>query len=130
MRNFVNLHPDSFLLKYLTCSVCLHMGKGAVRQLVGQFAKLLGCYVVGSAGSKDKVYKQTTRIQLLDCSHFAFKIFNLHKENFHHLVFSMILNAKVDQLKNRLGFNKAFNYKEEPDLNAALIRLVHQQTVN
>ncbi|XP_022891576.1 2-alkenal reductase (NADP(+)-dependent)-like [Olea europaea var. sylvestris] len=28
---------------------------GAVGQLVGQFAKLLGCYVVGSAGSKDKV---------------------------------------------------------------------------
>ena len=28
----------------------------AVGQLVGQFAKLLGCYVVGSAGSKEKVY--------------------------------------------------------------------------
>ena len=28
---------------------------GAVGQLVGQFAKLLGCYVVGSAGSKEKV---------------------------------------------------------------------------
>ena len=28
---------------------------GAVGQLVGQFAKLEGCYVVGSAGSKDKV---------------------------------------------------------------------------
>ena len=27
----------------------------AVGQLVGQFAKLLGCYVVGSAGSKEKV---------------------------------------------------------------------------
>ncbi|XP_075661711.1 2-alkenal reductase (NADP(+)-dependent)-like [Castanea sativa] len=27
---------------------------GAVGQLVGQFAKLLGCYVVGSAGSKEK----------------------------------------------------------------------------
>nr|XP_029146547.1 2-alkenal reductase (NADP(+)-dependent) isoform X3 [Arachis hypogaea] len=27
---------------------------GAVGQLVGQFAKLIGCYVVGSAGSKDK----------------------------------------------------------------------------
>ena len=29
---------------------------GAVGQLVGQFAKLFGCYVVGSAGSKEKVY--------------------------------------------------------------------------
>ncbi|KAJ7980619.1 2-alkenal reductase (NADP(+)-dependent)-like [Quillaja saponaria] len=28
---------------------------GAVGQLVGQFAKLMGCYVVGSAGSKQKV---------------------------------------------------------------------------
>ena len=28
---------------------------GAVGQLVGQFAKLTGCSVVGSAGSKEKV---------------------------------------------------------------------------
>ena len=28
---------------------------GAVGQLVGQFAKLSGCYVVGSAGSSEKV---------------------------------------------------------------------------
>ena len=28
---------------------------GAVGQLVGQFAKLMGCYVVGSAGSDEKV---------------------------------------------------------------------------
>jgi len=27
-------------------------------------------------------------------------------------------------LKNKLGFDEAFNYKEEPDLNAALKRLV------
>jgi len=31
----------------------------------------------------------------------------------------------VDLLKNKLGFDEAFNYKEEPDLNAALKRLVH-----
>lgn len=30
---------------------------GAVGQLVGQFAKLAGCYVVGSAGSDEKVIK-------------------------------------------------------------------------
>lgn len=29
---------------------------GAVGQLVGQFAKLSGCYVVGSVGSKEKVF--------------------------------------------------------------------------
>ncbi|GKV04394.1 hypothetical protein SLEP1_g16552 [Rubroshorea leprosula] len=55
---------------------------GAVGQLVGQLAKLTGCYVVGSAGSKEK----------------------------------------VDLLKNKFGFDEAFNYKEEHDLNAALKR--------
>ncbi|TXG72990.1 hypothetical protein EZV62_001569 [Acer yangbiense] len=35
--------------------VYVSAASGAVGQLVGQFAKLLGCYVVGSAGSKDKV---------------------------------------------------------------------------
>ncbi|XP_011085050.1 2-alkenal reductase (NADP(+)-dependent) [Sesamum indicum] len=62
--------------------VFISAASGAVGQLVGQFAKLLGCYVVGSAGSKDK----------------------------------------VDLLKNKFGYDDAFNYKEEPDLNAALKR--------
>ncbi|XP_027365676.1 2-alkenal reductase (NADP(+)-dependent)-like isoform X2 [Abrus precatorius] len=48
---------------------------GAVGQLVGQLAKLMGCYVVGSAGSKDKT---------------------------------------------KFGFDGAFTYKEEQDLNATL----------
>lgn len=34
--------------------VFVSAASGAVGQLVGQFAKLLGCYVVGSAGSKEK----------------------------------------------------------------------------
>ncbi|ESW06332.1 hypothetical protein PHAVU_010G039100 [Phaseolus vulgaris] len=63
-------------------NVFVSAASGAIGQLVGQFAKLNGCYVVGSAGSKDK----------------------------------------VDLLKNKLGFDEAFNYKEEPDLNAALKR--------
>ncbi|KAG6400095.1 hypothetical protein SASPL_141583 [Salvia splendens] len=62
---------------------------GAVGQLVGQFAKIAGCYVVGSAGSKEK-------------SAFAL--------------------MKVDLLKNKFGFDEAFNYKEEQDYNAALKR--------
>ncbi|XP_061376044.1 2-alkenal reductase (NADP(+)-dependent)-like isoform X3 [Gastrolobium bilobum] len=57
--------------------VFISAASGAVGQLVGQFAKLTGCYVVGSAGSKEK---------------------------------------------NKLGFDEAFNYKEEPDLDAALKR--------
>ncbi|XP_045790905.1 2-alkenal reductase (NADP(+)-dependent)-like isoform X1 [Trifolium pratense] len=63
-------------------NVFVSAASGAVGQLVGQFAKLTGCYVVGSAGSKDK----------------------------------------VDLLKNKFGFDEGFNYKEEPDLNAALKR--------
>ncbi|XVF29652.1 hypothetical protein REPUB_Repub15cG0140500 [Reevesia pubescens] len=62
--------------------VFVSAASGAVGQLVGQFAKLMGCYVVGSAGSKEK----------------------------------------VELLKNKFGFDNAFNYKEEPDLNAALKR--------
>ncbi|KAL0382010.1 UNVERIFIED_CONTAM: 2-alkenal reductase (NADP(+)-dependent) [Sesamum calycinum] len=63
-------------------TVYVSAASGAVGQLVGQFAKLMGCYVVGSAGSKDK----------------------------------------VELLKNKFGFDDAFNYKEEQDLNAALKR--------
>jgi len=36
--------------------VYVSSASGAVGQLVGQFAKLIGCYVVGSAGSKEKVF--------------------------------------------------------------------------
>jgi NADPH-dependent curcumin reductase CurA len=62
--------------------VFVSAASGAVGQLVGQFAKLAGCYVVGSAGTKEK----------------------------------------VDLLKNKFGFDEAFNYKEEPDTGAALKR--------
>lgn len=41
------------------------------------------------------------------------------------LLLPSILSAyKVDLLKNKFGFDEAFNYKEEPDLAAALKRLV------
>ncbi|GMI73469.1 hypothetical protein like AT3G03080 [Hibiscus trionum] len=66
--------------------VFVSAASGAVGQLVGQFAKLVGCYVVGSAGTREK----------------------------------------VELLKNKLGFDDAFNYKEEPDLNAALKRCFPQ----
>ncbi|CAL0324370.1 unnamed protein product [Lupinus luteus] len=63
-------------------TVFVSAASGAVGQLVGQFAKLTGCYVVGSAGTKEK----------------------------------------VDLLKNKFGYDEAFNYKEEPDLDATLKR--------
>ncbi|XP_057470527.1 2-alkenal reductase (NADP(+)-dependent) [Actinidia eriantha] len=62
--------------------VFVSAASGAVGQLVGQLAKLHGCYVVGSAGT----------------------------------------DQKVDLVKNKFGFDEAFNYKEEPDLDAALKR--------
>lgn len=37
-------------------TVYVSAASGAVGQLVGQFAKILGCYVVGSSGSEEKVY--------------------------------------------------------------------------
>lgn len=36
---------------------------------------------------------------------------------------NLIVVLQVDLLKNKLGFDEAFNYKEEPDLDAALKRL-------
>ncbi|KAK1418499.1 hypothetical protein QVD17_27644 [Tagetes erecta] len=55
---------------------------GSIGYVVGQYAKHLGCYVVGCAGSSNK----------------------------------------VKLLKEKLGFDEAFNYKEETDLNIALQR--------
>ncbi|XP_050212019.1 2-alkenal reductase (NADP(+)-dependent)-like [Mercurialis annua] len=55
---------------------------GSVGNLVGQYAKLFGCYVVGCAGSKEK----------------------------------------VALLKDKLGFDDAFNYKEQTDLKSTLKR--------
>ncbi|CAH2033898.1 unnamed protein product, partial [Thlaspi arvense] len=36
-------------------TVFVSAASGAVGQLVGQFAKMMGCYVIGSAGTKEKV---------------------------------------------------------------------------
>ncbi|KAL3535855.1 hypothetical protein ACH5RR_004316 [Cinchona calisaya] len=63
-------------------TVFVSAASGSVGSLVGQYAKLFGCYVVGSAGSQ----------------------------------------KKVDLLKGKLGFDEAFNYKEEPDLKSPLKR--------
>ncbi|XP_022759918.1 2-alkenal reductase (NADP(+)-dependent)-like [Durio zibethinus] len=62
--------------------VFVSAASGAVGQLVGQFAKLMGCNVVGSKAKKEK----------------------------------------VELLKNKFGFDDAFNYKQEHDLTAALKR--------
>lgn len=46
-------------------TIYVSAASGAVGQLVGQFAKLLGCYVVGSAGSKVKVFINTPCLLIL-----------------------------------------------------------------
>lgn len=63
-------------------SVYVSPASGAVGQLVGQFAKILGRYVGGSSGTEEK----------------------------------------VGLLKNKLGFDEAFNFKEVQNLDAALER--------
>ncbi|GAB4825776.1 hypothetical protein Ancab_008652 [Ancistrocladus abbreviatus] len=63
-------------------SVFISSASGTVGLVFGHLVKLMGCYVVGSVGSKDK----------------------------------------VDLLKTKFGFDEAFNYKEEQDLDAALKR--------
>ncbi|XP_022899571.1 2-alkenal reductase (NADP(+)-dependent)-like [Olea europaea var. sylvestris] len=63
-------------------TVFVSAASGSVGCLVGQYAKLFGCYVVGCAGTR----------------------------------------KKVDLLKQELGFDDAFNYKEETDLKSALKR--------
>ncbi|KAG6768804.1 hypothetical protein POTOM_027733 [Populus tomentosa] len=45
--------------------VFVSAASGAMGQLVGQFAKLLGCYVVGSAGSQEKAGKSTVAVVLV-----------------------------------------------------------------
>jgi NADPH-dependent curcumin reductase CurA len=61
-------------------TIFVSAASGAVGQMVGQLAREAGLYVVGSAGSQDK----------------------------------------IKLLTSKLGYNAAFNYKEEEDINAAL----------
>lgn len=42
---------------------------------------------------------------------------------------SLLMIKQVDLLKNKFGFDEAFNYKEEPDLNAALGRSVYVNVI-
>ncbi|CAN6353209.1 unnamed protein product [Urochloa humidicola] len=75
-ETFFKINHPEFPLSYYTGVL------GAVGQLVGQLAKLTGCYVVGSAGSDEK----------------------------------------VNLLKTKFGYDEAFNYKKEKDLDAAMRR--------
>ncbi|KAM7464856.1 hypothetical protein LguiB_012418 [Lonicera macranthoides] len=101
-------------------TVFVSAASGAVGQLVGQFAKLLGCYVVGSAGSKEKVGALQIVLHAICSSSYKS---NSSWPNYLISVFVISLSShKVDLLKNKFGFDEAFNYKDEQDLDAALTR--------
>ncbi|KAI7745819.1 hypothetical protein M8C21_023285, partial [Ambrosia artemisiifolia] len=56
--SIVNAPESLFKIEHTDVPLSYYTGilaSGAVGQLVGQFAKLLGCYVIGSAGTKEKV---------------------------------------------------------------------------
>jgi NADPH-dependent curcumin reductase CurA len=48
-------------------NVFVSAASGAVGQLVGQFAKITGCYVVGSAGTKEKVLVTIVIVVICAC---------------------------------------------------------------
>ncbi|KAL6504027.1 hypothetical protein OROGR_025950 [Orobanche gracilis] len=96
--------------------VFVSAASGAVGQLVGQLAKLHGCYVVGSTGSSQKV--SIFWLGILYSVHRISDAFELNCQ--------ILVIMKVDLLKNKLGFDDAFNYKEEPNLDAALKRYFPQ----
>ncbi|KAJ0034388.1 hypothetical protein Pint_26283 [Pistacia integerrima] len=46
-------------------NVYISAASGAVGQLVGQFAKLMGCYVVGSTGSNQRLANRSRKFLIL-----------------------------------------------------------------
>jgi hypothetical protein len=61
------------------------------------------------------MYHSLERTLLFSVFFFFFLVFTTH-------IYSV--KIQVDLLKNKFGFDDAFNYKEEPDLDAALKRSV------
>ncbi|XXG44552.1 hypothetical protein AAC387_Pa01g4321 [Persea americana] len=62
--------PLSYYTGILGEYVFVSAASGAVGQLVGQFAKLMGCYVVGAAGSKEKVHLLKSKFGFDDAFNF------------------------------------------------------------
>ena len=97
--------------------VFVSAASGAVGQLVGQLAKITGCYVVGSAGSDEKV----CFLSASGCAQIN-RFHNISDASFFHGM--NLPSPQVNLLKTKFGFDDAFNYKKEQDLNAALKKLV------
>ncbi|KAK2634599.1 hypothetical protein Ddye_029391 [Dipteronia dyeriana] len=94
--------------------VFVSAASGSVGNLVGQYAKLFGCYVVGSARSNEKV-TFWDQFQTFDCV--------VELIEYLSLIFQM---THVALLKEKwvLNFDDAFNYNEETDLMASLKSLI------
>ncbi|KAK4803558.1 hypothetical protein SAY86_003375 [Trapa natans] len=99
-------HSDDIPLSYYTgllvCSpkkgdtVFVSAASGAVSQLVGQFAKLTGCYVVGSAGSKEKVDLLKNKFKFDDAFNYKEeKDLDAALKRSHHLLFCFTISART-----------------------------------
>lgn len=70
-------------------NVFISAASGAVGQIVGQFAKLMGCYVVGSVRSKEKVRQHCLHISFL---HHSFSAHFIHSLLIYILVVTSIFD--------------------------------------
>jgi len=112
-------------------TIYVSAASGAVGQLVGQLAKLAGLYVVGSAGSQQKVQLSLHLLIFLytlglpKMSYALTVALSMCKRKPVCSILYLGLGAwQIDLLKEKLGYDAAFNYKQETDYNAALKKYV------
>ncbi|KAG6400048.1 hypothetical protein SASPL_141536 [Salvia splendens] len=114
-------------------TVYVSAASGAVGQLVGQFAKITGCYVVGSAGSKEKSAFALMKVDLLKNK---FRYFpdgiDIYFDNVGGKMLEAVLNSM--RLNGRValcGMISQYNSLEQPEgvhnLINALVKRVHME---
>ncbi|KAG6400030.1 hypothetical protein SASPL_141518 [Salvia splendens] len=114
-------------------TVYVSAASGAVGQLVGQFAKIAGCYVVGSAGSKEKSAFALMKVDLLKIK---FRYFpdgiDIYFDNVGGKMLEAVLNSM--RLNGRValcGMISQYNSLEQPEgvhnLINALVKQVHME---
>ncbi|KAG6400116.1 hypothetical protein SASPL_141604 [Salvia splendens] len=84
-------------------TVYVSAASGAVGQLVGQFAKIAGCYVVGSAGSKEKSAFALLKVDLLE-NKFGFdEAFNYKEEQDYNAALKRYFPDGIDIYFDNVG---------------------------